>query len=119
MISRATVKIIDFCARHKLAIIVVGTLLLMGSATFDVLAFSVNTDVEALISQDLPWHERQVELNEAFPQRAISVVVTTPTAENAEIATDELVQRLSKDPDLFKKVGQPDSGAYFERNGLL
>jgi uncharacterized protein len=119
MISRATVKIVDFCARHKLAIIVVGTLLLLGSATFDALTFSVNTDVEALISQNLPWHERQVELNEAFPQRAISVVVTAPTAENAEIATDELAQRLSKDPDLFQKVGQPDSGEYFERNGLL
>jgi uncharacterized protein len=119
MISRATVEIVDFCARNKLAIIVVGTLLLLGSATFDVLAFSVNTDVEALISQNLPWHERQVELNEAFPQRAISVVVTAPTAENAEIATDELAQTLSKDPDLFKKVGQPDSGEYFERHGLL
>ena len=45
--------------------------------------------------------------------------MTAPTAENAEIATDELAQRLSKDPDLFKKVGQPDSGEYFERNGLL
>jgi hopanoid biosynthesis associated RND transporter like protein HpnN len=119
MISGATVKIVDFCARHKLAIIVVGTLLLLGSATFDALTFSINADVEALISQNLPWHERQVELNEAFPQRAISVVVTAPTAENAEIATDELAQRLSKDRNLFQKVGQPDSGEYFERNGLL
>jgi hopanoid biosynthesis associated RND transporter like protein HpnN len=119
MISAATAKIVDFCAHHKVAIIVVGTLLLQGSATFDALTFSVNTDVEALISQNLPWHQRQVELNEAFPQRAITVVVTAPAAENAEIATDELAQGLSKDPDLFKKVGQPDSGEYFERNGLL
>lgn len=119
MIRRATVKIVDFCARRKLAVIVVGTVLLLCGATFDALTFSVNTDVEALISQHLPWHERQVELNEAFPQRAISVVVRAPTAENAEIATDELAQRLSEDPNLFQKVGQPDSGEYFERNGLL
>jgi MoxR-like ATPase len=112
MISRATVKIVDFGARQKLAIIVVGALLLLGSATFDALTFSINTDVEALISQNLPWQERQVELNEAFPQRAISVVVTAPTAENAEIATDELAQRLSK-PAFLKRP----AAAGYDRNG--
>ena len=68
---------------------------------FDAAKFSINTDVEGLISQDLPWHQRQVEMSRAFPQKGISVVVKAPTAENAELATNALAERLSKQPDLF------------------
>jgi hypothetical protein len=82
-------------------------------------AFSINTDVQKLIAQDLPWHARQVALTKAFPQKAISAVVTAPTPENAEQATDELAHALKRNPDLFPKVAQPDSGDFFDRNQLL
>ncbi len=98
---------------------IVGTLLMVGAAAFDAAKFSINTDVEGLISQDLPWHQRQLELSRAFPQKGISVVVKAPTSENAELATNQLAQGLSKNPTLFPLVGQPDSGGFFERNGLL
>ena len=39
-----------------------------------------------------------------------------PSAENAELATNALAQRLSENPNLFPLVGQPDSGDFFERN---
>ena len=42
-----------------------------------------------------------------------------PTSENAELATNALAQRLSKSQNLFPLLGQPDSGDFFERNGLL
>ena len=72
-----------------------------------------------MISQNLPWHRRQLEMSKAFPQKGISVEVEAPTAENAELATSALAQRLSKDHDLFPLVRQPDSGDFFERNGML
>lgn len=97
----------------------VGALLLLGTAAFDSLRFSIDTDTEGLISQALPWHERQLEFNRAFPQKAISAVVKAPTAENAEMATDELAQTLSKDQSRLRAIGQPDSGDFFERNELL
>ena len=92
---------------------------MLGAAAYDVARFSINTDVEGLISQSLPWHQRQLELSQAFPQKGISAVVKAPTAENAEQATNALAQALSKNPKLFPLVGQPDSGDFFERNGLL
>ena len=92
---------------------------MLATGVFDVAQFSINTDVESLIAEDLPWHQRQVELSKAFPQKGISAVVNAPTAENAELAADELAQRLSKQTSLFPLVGQPDSGEFFERNGLL
>ena len=119
MINSAIVKIVDFCARRRWTAIGVGVLLMLGAAAFDAARFSVNTDVQGLISRDLPWHHRQLQMSEAFPQNGIAVVVKAPTAENAELATNELAQALAKEPKLFPRVGQPDSGEFFERNGLL
>lgn len=117
--NKAIVRLVDFCARHRRIVIATGIVVLLGTAIFDAARFSINTDIEALISQDLPWHQRQQQLTQAFPQRAISAVLAGPTAENAEIAADRLAEKLAKDPNLFPKVAQPDSGDFFERNGLL
>ena len=83
MIRSAIVRIVSVCARFHWTVIVAGAVLLAGAAIFDVTHFSINTDVEKLISQDLPWHARQVALTKAFPQKGISAVVTAPTPENA------------------------------------
>ena len=119
MINSVIVRIVDTCAKYRRTTIVAGTLLMLVSGAFAAARFSINTDVEGLISQDLPWHQRQLVMSQAFPQNGISVVVKAPTTENAELATNALAHRLSADRPLFPMVGQPDSGAFFERNGLL
>jgi hopanoid biosynthesis associated RND transporter like protein HpnN len=117
--NSAIARIVDLCARYRWTLIIAGTLLMIGSATFDAARFSINTDIEGLISENLPWHQRQLELAHAFPQKGILVVVKAPTPENAEQATNALAQSLSKNPDLFPVVEQIDSGDFFERNGIL
>jgi hopanoid biosynthesis associated RND transporter like protein HpnN len=119
MINSAIVRIVDFCARHRWTVVIVGLLVMVGAATFAITKFSINTDVEGLISENLPWHQRQIEMSDAFPQKGIAVVVNAPTPENAERATNALAQQLAKNKELFPRVGQPDSGEFFERNGLL
>jgi uncharacterized protein len=119
MMNSAIVRIVDFCARHRWTIIIAGTLLMLAAAAYDVARFSINTDIEGLISETLPWHQRQLELSNAFPKKGILVVVKAQTAENAEQATNVLAQTLSKNSDLFPVVEQLDSGEFFERNGLL
>jgi uncharacterized protein len=119
MLNSVIVRIVDFCARHRWPVIAIGTLLMVATAGFDYERFSITTDVEALISQSLPWHQRQLAIADAFPQNGISAVIRAPTAENTEQATNALSQQLSKQPDLFRAVVQPDSGEFFEHNGLL
>src|SRR5258705_11515040 len=119
MVHSAIVRIVDFCARNRWATVVAGTLLMLGAAAFDAARFSINTDIEGLISQGLPWRQRELELSKVFPKKGILVVVKATTPENAEQATNALAQALSKNPDLFPKVKQLDSGDFFERNGLL
>jgi len=117
--TRAVVQIVDFCVRRNWIVIALAVVLLLGTVVFDAMRFSINTNIEGLISQNLPWHRRQLELTAAFPQKAISAVVRAPTAESAELATDELAQNLAKNNSHFSTVGQPDSGDFFERNELL
>jgi uncharacterized protein len=119
MMNSAIIRIVDSCARYRRTVVVAGTLLMIGAATFAGARFSINTDVEGLISQNLPWHARQLQFSQAFPQNGISTVVRAPTAENAEQAANELAQTLAKNSKLYPTVGQPDSGDFFERNGLL
>jgi uncharacterized protein len=119
MMNSAIVRIVDSCAQHRWTLIIAGTLLMIAAAAFDAGHFSINTDIEGLISEDLPWHQRQLDLSKAFPQKGIIAVVKAPTAENAEQAANALAQSLSKNADLFPVVEQPDSGEFFERNGLL
>jgi hopanoid biosynthesis associated RND transporter like protein HpnN len=117
--NRAILRLVDFCAGHWRGVIIAGILLLVGTAAYDVTHLSISTDVEALMSQDLPWHQRQVQLTHAFPQKGITAIVSAPTSENADMATSELAGTLATDTTLFRKVAQPDSGEFFERNGLL
>src|SRR3979490_3447525 len=119
MIHSAIVRIADFCARDRWTIVIAGALLMIGTAAFDAARFSINTDIEGLISQDLPWRQRELELSKAFPRKGILVVVKATTPENAEQATNTLAQALSKNPDLFPAVEQLASGDFFDRNGLL
>lgn len=121
MIHSPIVRIVDFCARarNRWTIVIAGVLLMIGAAAFDASRFLINTDIEGLISQDLPWRQRELELSKAFPKKGILVVVKAMTPENAEQATNALAQALSKNPDLFPKVKQLDSGDFFERTGFL
>lgn len=118
MINTAVVRIVDLCARRRWQVIVAGTLVMLGTALFAATHFSINTDIESLIA-DLPWHNRQIEMTKAFPQKAVTAVVKAPTTENAELATNELSRALAKDTTLFPLVSQPESGDFFERNGIL
>jgi uncharacterized protein len=112
MLNSAIIRIVDFCAQRRWQVLAVGILFAAAAATYDVARFSITTDTQSLISQDLPWHQRQTALSKAFPQKGILVVVTAATPENAERATNALERDLSKRSDLFRTVVQTDSGDF-------
>src|SRR6202022_5099331 len=112
MLPSVIVRVVDFCARHCWSLIVAGILLVTAASAYDLARFSINTDSEALISRDLPWHQRQLALSDAFPQRGISVVVTAPTPENVDDATEALASGLSKQKNFFPTVDHPESGDF-------
>ena len=119
MLSSAIIRIVDFCARYPWRVFTLGILLAAAATTYDVARFSITTDTENLIANDLPWRQRQADLAKAFPQKDILVVVTAPTPENSEQAANALETELARHTDLFRSVVQPDGGKFFQQNGLL
>jgi len=119
MLNTAIIRTVDFCARRRWIVICGGLVLAAIAAAYAITNFSITTNVEALISQNLPWHQRQLAFAGEFPQQGISAVIEAPTPEHATQATKLLAQELAKTPDLFRSIGQSDSGEFFDRNGLL
>jgi hopanoid biosynthesis associated RND transporter like protein HpnN len=83
--------------------------------------FSIDTNVNKLISRDLDWRRNELELNRAFPYRneTIVAVVDAPTSELASQATAELVEQLSTRTSVFTSVREPAGGPFFSKNALL
>ena len=91
------------------------------SGTYSVRQFSIDTNVNNLISRELPWRKRELEYQAAFPQsqQLILVVVEAPTPEQTSAATRALTEGLSKEAVLFHSVQEEGGGPFFQQNRLL
>jgi hypothetical protein len=81
--------------------------------------FAIKTDVKDLFPPDLPWTQRAFDYMKAFPQPDILVVVDAPTPELVDQASSKLAHALAEKSNLIRAVHLPQSGSFFEQNGLL
>lgn len=121
MLRSIIVRIVDVCCRFAWATCLVAVIVTGLSVEYARQNFAINTDTTQLISAALPWRQRELDLDLAFPHRSdvITVVLDGATPELAEQAADRLMAELQKAPELFKTVKRPDGGPFFARNGLL
>src|SRR5262249_27522813 len=119
MLKLAIVRIVDVSARRPWLVVVLALALSAASAVYAERHFAIKTDINDLISPDLPWARRVAQFVDAFPQREILAVIDAPTPELADQAATTLQQALEARPDVSPAVRQPQSGSFFERNGLL
>ncbi|HXW48379.1 MAG TPA: MMPL family transporter [Xanthobacteraceae bacterium] len=120
MITALVVRAISFCAQHAWPVICLSLLLAVASSWYAATHFRMTTDVNQLISPNIPWRQREAAMEKAFPQfQTIVAVVNAPTPELVEAATSALAQRLLEQKDLFHSVEQPKGGSFFAQNGLL
>jgi len=109
------------CTRHAWFVIAIAGLLALVSGVYLARHFAIDTDVNKLLSRDLPWRQQELKFSRAFPQGVgtIFAVVDAPTAELASQASAALVQELSPQRSLFETVDEPASSPLFVRNGFL
>jgi uncharacterized protein len=110
-----------FCTRRSWTVIAIAGLLTLASCIYIARHFTIDTEINKLISPDLPWRKQELAFSEAFPKQVgtILAVVEAPSAELAANATTALAQQLSRRKDLFQSVDEPKSDPFFIRNGLL
>src|SRR4051794_7821908 len=121
MLKKWVVSVVRVCTQHPWVVIGVSVLLTLITAVYSYHNFSINTDVNRLISPDLPWRQRELVAERTFSQRneSILAVVESPTSELATQASVALSQKLSEQPDLFLQVRNPAENEFFAHNGLL
>ena len=82
--------------------------------------FSINTDINTLISPTLDWRMRDNQFDKAFDRDStILAVVDAPTPELTSSAADALEQKLKDNSKNFHSMQPLGSGEFFEKNGLL
>lgn len=121
MLTTLIVKIVDVCARRAWTVMGLAILVTLLSMAYVVGHFAINTNSNDLISNKLPWRQRQITFDRLFLQRQNQalVVIEGATPEIAAAAADELTQKLQNLPDLIKSAVQSQGGPFFEKNGLL
>lgn len=114
-------RLVAFCIRRPWLVIGVAALLTFGGLYVTVTRFVINTDTARLISPDVSWRQNETAFDRAFPQRTdlILAVVDGGSPEIADEAADKLARALLPHHDVLKSVRRPDSGPFFDKNGLL
>ena len=119
-ITAFVVGAIDFCAQYAWLVVASALILMAASSWYAVTHFSMTTDINKLISNDIPWRQREAAFEKAFPQfELIVAVIDAPTPELADEATQALAKRLASQTNLFRSILQPQGGAFFAQNGFL
>jgi uncharacterized protein len=120
VLTSIVVSIVKATTRFALPTVLVALALAIGAGFYTVRNFSINTDINTLISPDLDWRKRDNQFEKAFDrERTILAVVEAPTPELTSTAADALAQKLAGDTTHFESVQPLGSGEFFEKNGLL
>jgi hopanoid biosynthesis associated RND transporter like protein HpnN len=120
VLTNIVVAIVRTCTRFASAVVVLSLLLAIGAGFYTARNFSINTDINTLISPDLDWRKRDNQFEQAFDrEKLILAVVEAPTPELAGSAAKALAEKLSGDKKNFEAVTPLGSGEFFEKNGLL
>ncbi len=121
MIETAILKIFRICTARPALTLILYLLLTLGAVLFTSENFAIHTDTSQLISSRLPWRQRELQLDAAFPQQVdtLLVVVDGATPELADDGAKRLAAALVRDHEHFAAVHETAGGPFFERNGLL
>jgi len=120
VLTSVVVSVVKACTKFSSLTLVVAVVLAIAAGFYTARHFSINTDINTLISPNLDWRKRDNQFGEAFDrERTILAVVEAPTPELTGAASKALAQKLSGDSRNFESVQQLGSGEFFEKNGLL
>jgi hopanoid biosynthesis associated RND transporter like protein HpnN len=120
VLTSIVVSIVRTCTRFALPTVLFALILAIGAGFYTARHFSINTDINTLISQNLDWRKRDQQFSEAFDRdTTILAVLDAPTPELTNAASDALAKKLAGDKTHFESVEPLGSGEFFEKNGLL
>ena len=121
MLTTIIVRLVDLSRRFAWIVILLALAATGGASWFVATHFKINTNVDQLLSVDLPWRHQEIELDHAFPQKVdtLVVVIYGDTAAEAESAAQQLSDKLQTMPAQFSMVKRPETIPFFQKSGIL
>jgi hopanoid biosynthesis associated RND transporter like protein HpnN len=120
VLTRTVVSIVRGCTRFATLTLLIALVLAVAAGFYTAKHFSINTDINKLISPNLDWRQRDQQFDQAFDRDStILAVVEAPTPELTKSAASALEQRLKGDTKDFVSLQPLGSGEFFDKNGLL
>ena len=115
------VRLVEYSRRHAVAIVLGGILLALLSGAVSSAMLGVSTDTDKMFSERLPWRQRAIAFDRAFPQfqDLIVAVIDGSSPEITDQTAAALAEALATDKTHFISVRRPDASPYFDRQGLL
>jgi hopanoid biosynthesis associated RND transporter like protein HpnN len=120
VLTSIVVSIVRACTRFAIVTLLVALGLAVAAGFYTAHHFTINTDINTLISSKLDWRQRDQQFDKAFDRDStILAVVEAPTPELTGAAAAALEQRLQGDTENFQSLQPLGSGEFFDKNGLL
>ena len=119
--GRAIGLVVAFVRRRAAPVVVAGLLAAMVSVWFAAGHLGINTDTALMFSADLPFRQRAVMLDRAFPQfqDLLVAVIDAREPEEADATAAALAGALAADGVHFRTVRRPDALPWLHREGML
>lgn len=114
-------RVTGFCHRNAL-VVVLGGVLLSGLATaWSAQRLGVSTDTDAMFATSLGWRQRQIAMEQDFPQDRdlLVAVVEANSPEAADATAAGLAAALARETAVIRTVRRPDADPFLARAGLL
>ena len=120
-VGRAIGLVVAFSQRRAWSVVGAGVLAALFSIWFAAGHLGITTDVALLFSPDLPYRQRAVMLEHAFPQfqDLLVAVIDAQEPEQADATAAALASALAADTAHFRTVRRPDALPWLHREGLL
>ena len=119
--GRAIGLVVAFAQRRAGPVVVAGLLAAMLSIWFAAGHLGITTDTALLFSSDLPFRQRAMLLDRAFPQfqDLLVAVIDASEPEEADATAAALARALAADTVHFRSVRRPDALPWLHREGML
>jgi uncharacterized protein len=120
VLTSTVVSIVRGCTRFATLTLLIALVLAVAAGFYTAKHFSINTDINKLISPNLDWRQRDQQFDRAFDRDStILAVVEAPTPELTKSASSALEQKLRGDTENFISLQPLGSGEFFDKNGLM
>ncbi len=121
MIDKIITKVVSACCRRPALTLILAAIIFIGAVVYTCTNFAIDTDTSQLISAQLPWRQRELQLDRAFPQQVdtLLVVVDGATPELADNAAKTLTAALARESQHIEAADEVAAGPFFDHNGLL